>query len=108
MLNAARTSSRITDVNRAYLEQGDLYVEVLGRGFAWLDTGTFESLIEASTFVHTLEERQGMKIACPEEVAYRMGFITADQVERLAARLQGTPYADYLLHMIRDADYINQ
>jgi len=96
---SARGELEITDVNRAYLEAGDLHVEVLGRGFAWLDTGTHESLQNASTFIEIVERRQGLKIACIEEVAYRMGFITADEVEALAAELPND-YGRYLLGLL--------
>ena len=83
---SARGEIEITEVNRAYMERGDLYVEVLGRGFAWLDTGTHASLVEASHFVQILEERQGMRVACPEEIALRLGYITLDKFETLAQR----------------------
>ncbi|HEV3394880.1 MAG TPA: glucose-1-phosphate thymidylyltransferase RfbA [Xanthobacteraceae bacterium] len=97
---SARGELEITDLNMRYLAAGALHVELMGRGFAWLDTGTFEALIDAATFVHTLEERQGMKIACPEEVAYRMGFITRDQLLRLAQGLSKSGYGDYLIRML--------
>jgi glucose-1-phosphate thymidylyltransferase len=93
---SARGELEITDLNMRYLTAGALHVELMGRGFAWLDTGTFEALIEAGTFVHTLEERQGMKIACPEEIAYRMGFITRDDLLKLAASLEKSGYGRYL------------
>jgi glucose-1-phosphate thymidylyltransferase len=93
---SARGELEITDLNMRYLEAGALHVELMGRGFAWLDTGTFDALIDAGTFVHTLEERQGMKIACPEEVAYRMGFITRDDLLKLAASLDKSGYGQYL------------
>jgi glucose-1-phosphate thymidylyltransferase len=93
---SARGELEITDLNMRYLAAGALHVELMGRGFAWLDTGTFDALIDAGTFVHTLEERQGMKIACPEEVAYRMGFITRDDLLKLAASLDKSGYGQYL------------
>lgn len=93
---SARGEFEITDVNRAYLDKGQLQVEVMGRGYAWLDTGTPDSLLEAAEFVGTLERRQGMKIACPEEIAWRNGFIDDAQMERAAARLGKGAYADYL------------
>ena len=102
---SARGELEITDVNNAYLRAGKLQVVMLGRGIAWLDTGTPESLLQASTYVAAVEQRQGLKIGAVEEVAYRMGFIDAAQVERLAAPLRGNPYGDYLLAMIRDASY---
>jgi glucose-1-phosphate thymidylyltransferase len=97
---SARGELEITDLNRRYLEMGDLEVVVLGRGHAWLDTGTHESLIEASQFIQTIEKRQGLKIACPEEIAYRMGYIDAEQVRRLAAPLAKNGYGQYLLRML--------
>jgi len=89
-------------VNRVYLERDKLSVEILGRGFAWLDTGTHESLVEASIFVQTLEHRQGFKIACPEEIAYRLGFIDIEQVARLAKPLAKNEYGRYLLRLVED------
>ena len=93
---SARGELEITDLNMRYLAAGALHVELMGRGFAWLDTGTFDALIDAGTFVHTLEERQGMKIACPEEVAYRMGFITRAELLKLADALDKSGYGQYL------------
>ena len=97
-----RGELEITDLNRVYLERGELEVRVMGRGHAWLDTGTHESLIEASLFVQTLEKRQGLKIACPEEIAYRMGYIDAAALEALAAPLIKSGYGQYLLGLLRD------
>jgi len=93
---SARGELEITDLNTRYLAAGALHVELMGRGFAWLDTGTFDALIDAGTFVHTLEARQGVKIACPEEVAYRMGFITRDALLKLADALDKSGYGQYL------------
>lgn len=95
-----RGELEITDLNRLYLEQGNLSVEKLGRGFAWLDTGTHESLLQASNFVQTVEERQGLKISCPEEIAYRMGWVGQEQIERIARPLSKNGYGQYLLNMI--------
>jgi glucose-1-phosphate thymidylyltransferase len=97
-----RGELEITDVNRAYLERGDLEVKTLGRGIAWLDTGTPDSLLEAATFIQTLERRQGMKVACPEEIAYRMRFISAEETARLAEPLRKSGYGEYLLSILRE------
>ena len=97
---SARGELEITDLNRRYLEEGDLRVEVMGRGMAWLDTGTHESLLEAGAFIQTLEKRQGLKVACPEGVAYRMGYITADQLRALAEPLAKSGYGQYLLQIL--------
>lgn len=99
---SARGELEITDMSRHYLNHGELRVEVMGRGMAWLDTGTHESLLEAATFIETLEKRQGLKIACPEEIAYRMGYIDADQVRRLAEPLTKSSYGEYLLRILEE------
>jgi glucose-1-phosphate thymidylyltransferase len=99
---SARGELEITDVNRAYLEHGELEVIPLGRGFAWLDTGTHEALLEAAHFIETIERRQGLKIACPEEIAYRMGFIEAAQLEALAKPLDSSGYGEYLRRVLKE------
>ncbi|HUN74746.1 MAG TPA: glucose-1-phosphate thymidylyltransferase RfbA [Steroidobacteraceae bacterium] len=98
---SARGELEITDVNRAYLKRGSLRVELLGRGVAWLDTGTHESLLQAAMFIEAIESRQGLKVCCPEEVAFRAGYIDAAQLERLAAPLAKTGYGAYLLEIAR-------
>ncbi len=100
-----RGELEITDVNRWYLERGELRTELLGRGIAWLDTGTHDSLLEASNFIHTLEHRQGLKVACPEEIAYRLGYIDADQLRALAARIAKSTYGKYLLRILEEPVY---
>jgi glucose-1-phosphate thymidylyltransferase len=97
-----RGELEITDVNLHYLRVGALNVELMGRGYAWLDTGTHESLLEAAHFIETIERRQGLKIACPEEIAYRMGYISAAELERLSAPLAKNGYGQYLLSLLRD------
>lgn len=97
---SARGEYEITDVNRVYLEQGKLNVGMLGRGTAWLDTGTFNSLMQASQFVQIVEERQGLKIGCPEEIAYRMGYINAEQLRKIAEPLKKSGYGDYLINQV--------
>jgi glucose-1-phosphate thymidylyltransferase len=97
---SARGEFEITDVNRAYLEKGQLNVETMGRGYAWLDTGTHESLLQAANYVETIEARQGLMIACPEEVAYLKGFITAEDVMKLAEPLAKTGYGQYLQRLV--------
>ena len=101
---SARGELEITDLNRLYLERGKLHVRRMPRGFAWLDTGTPRSLLEASLFVQVIEERQGLKVGCPEEVAFRKGFITLEQLRRLAEPIAKTPYGQYLLRLVRDAE----
>ena len=99
---SARGELEITDLNRLYLEQNQLSVEIMGRGYAWLDTGTHESLIEASNFIQTIEHRQGLKVCCPEEIAYFKGYITAEQLDRLAQPLAKSAYGQYLLRLLSD------
>lgn len=97
---SARGELEITDINRMYLEQGNLSVAMMGRGYAWLDTGTHQSLIEASNFIATIEERQGLKVSCPEEIAFRKGFIDSEQVRKLAEPLKKNAYGQYLIKML--------
>ena len=97
---SSRGELEITDVNRHYLQRGALEVEPMGRGMAWLDTGTHESLLDAAQFIATIERRQGLKIACPEEIAFRQGWIDAAQIERLAQPLRKNEYGQYLLRLL--------
>ena len=99
---SARGELEITDLNRLYLEQGMLHVEIMGRGYAWLDTGTHETLLDASQFIATLENRQGLKVACPEEIAYRQQWIDAAQLEKLAQPLTKNGYGQYLLRVLKE------
>jgi glucose-1-phosphate thymidylyltransferase len=100
-----RGELEITDVNRWYLEHGQLRTQVLGRGMAWLDTGTHDSLLEAATFIHTIEKRQGLKVACPEEIVYRLGYIDAEQLRVLAAKIAKSSYGQYLLRVLEEKVY---
>jgi glucose-1-phosphate thymidylyltransferase len=102
---SARGELEITDVNRAYLDQGALDVVPMGRGYAWLDTGTHESLLEASHFIETIEKRQGLKVACPEEIAFRQGYISARQLKSLARPLAKSGYGEYLLRVVQEKVY---
>ena len=102
---SARGELEITDVNRWYLEHGQLRTEVLGRGMAWLDTGTHDSLLDAANFIQTIEQRQGLKVACPEEIAYRLGYITAAELESLAGVLGKSSYATYLRRILAETVY---
>lgn len=97
-----RGELEITDLNRLYLEQGKLKVEIMGRGYAWLDTGTHESLLDASQFIATLENRQGLKVACPEEIAYRQRWIDAEQLVNLAQPMARNGYGQYLLRLLNE------
>jgi glucose-1-phosphate thymidylyltransferase len=99
---SARGELEITDVNRRYLSQGELIVELMGRGMAWLDTGTHETLLEASQYIETIERRQGLKIACPEEIAYRRGYIDAGALEKLGAAMANNAYGRYLLSLLKE------
>jgi glucose-1-phosphate thymidylyltransferase len=100
-----RGELEITDVNRWYLEHGQLRTQVLGRGIAWLDTGTHDSLLEAATFIHTIEKRQGLKVACPEEIVYRLGYINADQLRTLVSKIAKSTYGQYLLRVLEETVY---
>ena len=100
-----RGELEITDVNRWYLERGELRTELLGRGIAWLDTGTHDSLLEASMFIQTIEKRQGLKVACPEEIAYRLGYISADDLRALAAKIRKSSYGQYLERVLEETVY---
>ncbi|WP_039873790.1 glucose-1-phosphate thymidylyltransferase RfbA [Herbaspirillum frisingense] len=102
---SARGELEITDINRSYLASGQLHVELMGRGIAWLDTGTHESLLDAGQFIATIEKRQGLKVACPEEIAYRRGYIDALQLERLAEPLKNNAYGKYLLQLLTEMSY---
>ncbi|MDT8897358.1 MAG: glucose-1-phosphate thymidylyltransferase RfbA [Thermanaerothrix sp.] len=102
---SARGELEITDLNRIYLEKGQLKVEVLGRGIAWLDAGTHEALLQASNFVQTVEERQGLMISCPEEIAYRMGYITAEQLREQAQTMANNGYGAYLLRLLEESPW---
>jgi glucose-1-phosphate thymidylyltransferase len=96
-----RGELEITDVNKRYLEQGQLNVEIMGRGFAWLDTGTHDSLLDAASFIATLQKRQGLQVACPEEIAFRQGWINAEQLAELADPLKKNGYGQYLLNLLK-------
>ena len=99
---SARGEYEITDVNKHYLARGQLIVEVMGRGMAWLDMGTHESLLEASTFIETIEKRQGLKVACPEEIAYRLGYISKEDLERIGTSMNKNSYGQYLLSLLHE------
>lgn len=99
---SARGELEITDVNRVYLQRGQLEVVVMGRGMAWLDTGTHESLMDAALYIQAIEKRQGLMVACPEEIAFRSGYITAEQVEKLGTSMRNSSYGTYLLHLLRE------
>jgi len=99
---SARGELEITDVNKSYLNRGQLEVVVMGRGMAWLDTGTHESLMDAANYIQAIEKRQGLMVACPEEIAYRSGYITAAQVEQIGAAMKNSSYGAYLLQLLRE------
>jgi len=99
---SARGELEITDVNKAYLQRGQLEVVVMGRGMAWLDTGTHESLMDAALYIQAIEKRQGLMVACPEEIAYRSGYITGAQVEQIASSMKNSSYGAYLLQLLRE------
>ena len=99
---SARGELEITDLNRLYLERGDLKVELMGRGFAWLDTGTHDSLLEAGQFIATLERRQGLKVACPEEIAWRKGWLSDEELNALSVPLAKSGYGTYLQKLLKD------
>jgi glucose-1-phosphate thymidylyltransferase len=105
MKPSARGELEITDVNRWYLERGQLCTELLGRGMAWLDTGTHEALLDASNFVQTIERRQGLKIACPEEIAFRLGYVSTAELEVLAGKLGKSSYGQYLKRLLTETLY---
>jgi glucose-1-phosphate thymidylyltransferase len=100
MTPSNRGELEITDINKAYMKEGNISVELLGRGFAWLDTGTFDSLLEAGQFVHTIEKRQGYKIACLEEIAYQKNWIDADQVIKISQTITNSHYAEYIINLL--------
>ena len=102
LIPSKREEIEITDLNMAYLQKGQLRVEILGRGVAWLDAGTHEALLQASNFVQTVQDRQGMMISCPEEIAFRLGFIDADQLRQQAKTMDNNQYGQYLLHLLED------
>jgi glucose-1-phosphate thymidylyltransferase len=99
---SARGELEITDVNKEYLKRGQLEVCVMGRGMAWLDTGTHESLMDASMYIQAIEKRQGLMVACPEEIAFRSGYIGADEIEKIAGVMKNSSYGDYLLQLLRE------
>jgi len=99
---SARGELEITDVNRVYLQKGQLEVVVMGRGMAWLDTGTHESLMDAALYIQAIEKRQGLMVACPEEIAYRSGYITAAEVEKIGSAMKNSSYGAYLLQFLRE------